>query len=141
MSRMMVGVDEYNKSQPLSKIGFAQGSFPIMYLGIPLSSKKWSKMEYHQPTEKSTSRITKVYSKLLLYAGQESVIKEVDKTCRAYLWGSFEDKKKIRLVVWDKVCVPKKFGGLNIKGSKLWNVASVAMDQWSLALIPVGDVK
>ncbi|KAG5590692.1 hypothetical protein H5410_041206 [Solanum commersonii] len=91
-------------------------------------------MQYHQPTEKSTSRITKVYSKQLSYAGQEvagdylsdSVIKEVDKTCRpTYLWGSFEDKKKIKLIVWDKVCVPKKFGGLNIKGSNLWNVASV----------------
>ncbi|KAG5590932.1 hypothetical protein H5410_041446 [Solanum commersonii] len=56
----------------------------------------------------------------------QSMIKEVGKTCRpAYLWGSFEDKKKIKLIVWDKVCVPKKFGGLNIKGSKLWNVASV----------------
>lgn len=62
----------------------------------------------------------------------QSVLQEVDKKCREYLWGSSEDKRKTTLVAWDKVCVPKKFGGLNIKGSKLWNVTSVGKLLWQL---------
>ncbi|WMV41866.1 hypothetical protein MTR67_035251 [Solanum verrucosum] len=62
----------------------------------------------------------------------QSVLQEVDKKCREYLWGSSEDKRKTTLVAWDKVCVPKKFAGLNIKGSKLWNVTSVGKLLWQL---------
>lgn len=62
----------------------------------------------------------------------QSVIKEIDEICRAYLWGSFEDKNKIKLLVWDKDCVPKKSGALNIKGDKFWNVASVGKVLWQL---------
>lgn len=53
------------------------------------------------------------------------MIKEVDKKCREFLWGSTEMKKKVALVAWKNVCRPKKQGGLNIKGCKLWNIASV----------------
>ena len=38
----------------------------------------------------------------------QSVLQEVDKKCREFLWGSSEGHKKIALVAWDKVCVPKK---------------------------------
>lgn len=47
------------------------------------------------------------------------------------MWGNSEDKK-FALVAWDKVCVPKKFDGLNINGSKLCNVASVGKLLWQL---------
>lgn len=33
------------------------------------------------------------------------------------------EKKIVVLVAWERVCVPKKFGGLNFKDSKSWNVA------------------
>lgn len=41
----VVGVHDQVKAQLLEKTGFAQGTFPIRYLGLPLSSKKWSKLE------------------------------------------------------------------------------------------------
>lgn len=62
----------------------------------------------------------------------QGVLKEVDKKCRKYLWSGKYDKRRTLLVSWDKVCLPKKFGGLNIKGSKLWNVASVGKLLWQL---------
>lgn len=37
------------------------------------------------------------------------------------------------MVPWDKIYVPKKYGGLNIKSSKFWNVASVGKLLWQLA--------
>ncbi|KAG5632063.1 hypothetical protein H5410_003780 [Solanum commersonii] len=38
------------------------------------------------------------------------------------------------LASWEQVCIPKNFGGLNIKGSKLWNMASVGRLLWQLAM-------
>ncbi|OIT27331.1 putative ribonuclease h protein, partial [Nicotiana attenuata] len=121
----------------IAGIGFSLGTLPIRYLGFPLASKKWSKMHCHQLVEKITSRITSGYAKTLSYAGRlqiinavlfsiynfwgavfilpQSVSKEVDRRCRDYLWGSTDDKRKIALVSWERVCVPKKYGGLNIK--------------------------
>lgn len=60
----------------------------------------------------------------------QSVLSEVDRKCREFLWGSTTEKKKILLVAWDKVCRPKKQGGLNIKGCKLWNIAMVGKLIW-----------
>lgn len=54
----------------------------------------------------------------------------MDRKCREFLWGSTTEKKKILLVAWDKVCRPKKQGGLNIKGCKLWNIAMVGKLIW-----------
>ncbi|XP_059315479.1 uncharacterized protein LOC132066113 [Lycium ferocissimum] len=60
----------------------------------------------------------------------QSVVKEVDKLCRGFLWGNTEDKKKINLVAWEKICQPKSHGGLNIKRCKVWNIASVGKLIW-----------
>lgn len=64
----------------------------------------------------------------------QSVLKEVDKICRTYLWGGSEDKRKVALVSWEQVCFPKNQGGLSIKGSSNWNVASVGQLIWQLTV-------
>ncbi|XP_016470273.1 uncharacterized protein LOC107792565 [Nicotiana tabacum] len=63
-----------------------------------------------------------------------SVLKEADKICRDYLWGSTEDHRKLPLLAWDIVCTPKKYGGLNIKGCRNWNIAVVGKLLWQLAI-------
>uniref|UniRef100_M1B343 Non-LTR retroelement reverse transcriptase n=1 Tax=Solanum tuberosum TaxID=4113 RepID=M1B343_SOLTU len=146
---------EEAKLRILNSTGFSIGVLPIRYLGLPLSSKKWNKVDCYQLVEKITKRITSGYSRQLSYAGRlqivnvvlfsiynfwgtvfilpQSVLQEVDKKYREFLWGSSEGHKKIALVAWDKVCVPKKYGGLNIKSCKLWNVAAVGKLLWQLA--------
>ncbi|KAL3335812.1 hypothetical protein AABB24_031839 [Solanum stoloniferum] len=36
-------------------------------------------------------------------------------------------------VAWEKICTPKKCGGLNIRSCKSWNIASVGKLLWQLA--------
>lgn len=55
----------------------------------------------------------------------QSVLKAVDRKCKDFLWGSSTDQRKAHLVAWDKVCLPMKFGGQNVKGCRNWNEASV----------------
>ncbi|XP_060210228.1 uncharacterized protein LOC132637097 [Lycium barbarum] len=95
-------------------------------------------MDCQQLVNKITSRIHDVYAKHLSYAGRlqiimASVLKEIDKKCREFLWGAFEEKRKIALVAWDKICMPKKNGGINIKGCSKWNIASVGKLLWQVA--------
>ncbi|WMV38625.1 hypothetical protein MTR67_032010, partial [Solanum verrucosum] len=61
-----------------------------------------------------------------------SILKKVDQICRDFLWGSSADKKKVALVAWDKVCLSKRQGGLNIKGCSNWNKASVGQLLWQI---------
>lgn len=69
-SIFMAGIDDQIRGQLLDITGFTQGTFPIRYLGLPLSSKKWNKLECQQLVDKITERINTVYSKQLSYAGR-----------------------------------------------------------------------
>jgi len=150
----LAGVDERVKMQILARTGFSEGVFPIKYLGLPLSPKKWKKIECWSLIDKITHRIKVTYSKQLSYAGRlqvinavlfsihsfwgavfilpQSILKKVDQICRDFLWGSSAEKKKVALVAWDKVCLPKRQGGLNIKGCSNWNKASVGQLLWQI---------
>nr|XP_016460273.1 PREDICTED: uncharacterized protein LOC107783765 [Nicotiana tabacum] len=155
-SMFLAGADEQTKQVLLAQTCFTLGTFPIRYLGLSSSSKKWSKMECHQLVKKLTNKINVSYSRQLSYAGKLQVInailfsifnfwgtmfilprgilKEVDQKCKSYLRCSSTEKKKVALVAWEKVCVPKRFGGLNIKSSRRWNMTFVGRLVWQLAL-------
>ena len=45
----------------------------------------------------------------------QEVVNQVMKICRNYLWGGSDTYKKIPYVAWDKICTPKKHGGLGVK--------------------------
>lgn len=151
----LAGVNDEVKQGILDRTDFPLGTLPIRYLGLPLSSNKWSKIDCHQLDEKITSRIT-AYSRQLSYAGRlqiinvvlfsiynfwgtvfilpQSVLKVVDKQCRDYLRGKTEERRKITVVAWEKICTPRKCSGLNVRSCKNWNVASVGKLLWKLAM-------
>lgn len=49
---------------------------------------------------------------------------------KRFLWSGVEEKKRIPLVAWDKVCRPKNKGGLGIKALKTFNKALLAKQLW-----------
>ncbi|XP_059294629.1 uncharacterized protein LOC132047628 [Lycium ferocissimum] len=140
-SVFITGVKDNVKERLLEITGFVAGTFPIKYLGLPLSHKKWSKMQCHQLCLKITEKIRASATRHLSYAGRipvinsvlfslynfwgsvfllpQSVLKLVDKQRREFLWGSKEEGRKIALVAWHDLCWPKKQGGLNVKNCRL----------------------
>uniref|UniRef100_A0A803PT07 Reverse transcriptase domain-containing protein n=1 Tax=Cannabis sativa TaxID=3483 RepID=A0A803PT07_CANSA len=52
-----------------------------------------------------------------------SVTKEVEKICRGFLWEWNGNRSKIHLASWEKVCLPKNYGGLGFKDGIRWNHA------------------
>src|SRR5688572_21230754 len=73
----LAGVAESVQAEILDLTGFSIGSLPIRYLGLPLSSKKWEKMDCHQLVEKITYRIIVSYSRNISYAGRLQIINAV----------------------------------------------------------------
>ena len=48
--------------------------------------------------------------KLLVY-----IYDKIDKMNRNFLWGDTNDKKKVHLIKWEKVCKPKSMGDFGIR--------------------------
>jgi len=64
----------------------------------------------------------------------QEVITQVTKICRNFLWGGNEYYKRPPHVAWDRVCTPKKQGGLGVKNLNMWNMAYVAKLVWAIAM-------
>ncbi|XP_071687680.1 uncharacterized protein [Rutidosis leptorrhynchoides] len=62
----------------------------------------------------------------------DSVIKDMEKIMRGFLWCQGEMKKGKSKVKWSGVCLPKEEGGLGIKSLKTWNIALMAYHIWSI---------
>lgn len=61
-----------------------------------------------------------------------SVCDEVDKMCRGFIWGDTEAQRKIHLVAWDDLCIPKSHGGLGLIDMRKVNKASAMKAGWRL---------
>ncbi|XP_019223364.1 PREDICTED: uncharacterized protein LOC109205143 [Nicotiana attenuata] len=103
-SIFVAGVGDDIEDQLLRRTCFTAGTFPIKYLGLPLSPRKWNKMDCQMLIGKITHRTNVTYSNFWgnVFIIPQSMVKGVDKLCREYLWGKKEGQKKVALVVWDK---------------------------------------
>lgn len=90
MNKSNISVASMNdpiKEQLLTVTGFSQRVLPIRYLGMPLSSKKSSKLDCHLLIEKIPVRIKTTYARQLSYAGRLHVIIAVLFSIHNF-WGS-----------------------------------------------------
>lgn len=62
----------------------------------------------------------------------KSVITEVEKMCRSFLWHGIDKGKKGGMVAWSMVCQSKVCGGLGIKPMQKWNQAALIRYIWEL---------
>ncbi|OIT30257.1 hypothetical protein A4A49_59552, partial [Nicotiana attenuata] len=62
------GVRVTERQQILQMLGLASGELPFKYLGVPLSTKKLSLMQWQPLIDKMTKRITSWTAKTLSYA-------------------------------------------------------------------------
>ncbi|XP_030504957.2 uncharacterized protein LOC115719925 [Cannabis sativa] len=62
-----------------------------------------------------------------------SVTKEVEKLCRGFLWGWNGSRSKLHVASWEKVCLPKTYGGLGLEDGIKWNQAILAKYVWAIS--------
>ncbi|KAL9286103.1 putative RNA-directed DNA polymerase [Arabidopsis thaliana] len=124
------------------------------YLGMPILQRRINKDTFGEVLERVSSRLAGWKGRSLSFAGRltltksvlslipihtmstislpQSTLEGLDKLARVFLLGSSAEKKKLHLVAWDRVCLPKSEGGLGIRTSKCMNKALVSKVGWRL---------
>lgn len=134
-----------------SILGFRRGSLPMRYLAAPLTDKPWQKVHWEKILANLEKRCHHWTHRALNFAGRlvltkavlqaipqyllsiipapKGVLQQMRVIQRSFLWTGNVEKKKWALVAWNKLCRPKKLGGLNLldpftinraRGAKLW---------------------
>ncbi|XP_058734106.1 uncharacterized protein LOC131605815 [Vicia villosa] len=136
--------------------GFADGKFPVRYLGIPLDSKKLNANHYMPLIDKVMARIRHWTAKLLSIAGRiqlvkstltaiaqfwmaslpfpASIIQKLESMCRSYIWAGSSSLSKKSPVAWKRVCTPIKQGGLSILNLQVWNLVAALKCLWKISM-------
>lgn len=100
------------------------------YLAVPIFHKRVGLNTFKFVIDKVNQRLSSWKARTLSFAGRvtraKSVVQamptyvmqscelpggicdEVDKICRKFIWGDETDQRKIHLISWEKVCMPKK---------------------------------
>ncbi|XP_062080606.1 uncharacterized protein LOC133785378 [Humulus lupulus] len=149
------GVKDPIKAQILEMLQMEEGSFPLSYLGVHLRPTKWKASDCGVILDKLNKKLNCWASRNLSFAGRAQLIHSVllgirnfwmsifilpskitaaiDKSCRDFLWGSIGNRSKLHLPSWEKVCLPKKLGGVGFREGKKWNMALMANFIWAIS--------
>ncbi|GKB29556.1 hypothetical protein Tco_0868957 [Tanacetum coccineum] len=146
-------INERDKLDLLQVMPFKCGKLPVRYLGVPLLSKKLGVGDFKVLIDKVEDRINNWRNNALSYAGRiqliasilasmqmywalvyllaTTVINDVEKLFKRFLWNAGSAKGKAR-VSWKVVCKPKDQGGLGIKLLKQWNEVLMIRQFWKI---------
>ncbi|XP_070001865.1 uncharacterized protein [Nicotiana sylvestris] len=108
------GVKQEVKKQILDHLGFEQGSLPFKYL-----------------VQSIIFGIQAYWAQLFILLAK--VLKMIEALCRSYIWSGSNTITKKAFVAWEKMCLPKSAGGLNLINLSFWNKATIAKTCWDLA--------
>lgn len=61
----------------------------------------------------------------------KSILDDINKVCMAFLRSGNYFSSKSGNVAWEKVCSPKKLGGLGVRRVGVWNLAAMAKYAWA----------
>jgi hypothetical protein len=147
------GVHVEDKKAMLEFLQMSEGFLPVQYLGIPLISKRLSTADCEALLAKITARIDSWLVRHLSFAGRlqlissvlfslqvfwarvfilpKKIIRLLEQKFNRFLWCGGDSNAKAK-VAWEKVCVPKREGGLGLKRLEIWNQAAMLNHIWNL---------
>ncbi|GKA74776.1 RNA-directed DNA polymerase, eukaryota, reverse transcriptase zinc-binding domain protein [Tanacetum coccineum] len=115
-------IKEEVKQELFQILPFKCGKLPVRYLGVPLLAKKLS-------VQDCKILIDKLYW-ASVYLLPNTVIKELDKLFKKFLWNVGDSVTGKARVAWKIVCRPKEQGGLGIKPLGKWNEVLLIRQAW-----------
>lgn len=146
------GLTEATKIQLIQMTGYVEGKMPMRYLGVPLTASRLTVANCQSLIEKIMSRMNSWTAKYLTLAGRLllikvvlvgvqmywsqifpiplTVINEMERLCRTYLWSGKATGRYVASVSWEEVCLPRKEGGLGMINLRQWNVAAKKDTMW-----------
>ncbi|XP_062080108.1 uncharacterized protein LOC133784851 [Humulus lupulus] len=137
------GVSNTDRTRIAHELNLTEGLFPLNYLGVPMRPTKWKHEDCEVILQKFCLKIQNWASRHLSLAGRiqlinsvllglrnywmsifvfpQSIVKEIEKICRGFLRGSAGQRSKLHVPSWQKVCLPKAYGGLGFREGATWN--------------------
>ncbi|KAL0295091.1 UNVERIFIED_CONTAM: hypothetical protein Scaly_3110300, partial [Sesamum calycinum] len=143
---------QQERHQILAYLGFQEGSLPIRYLGIPLTSSRLTIADCRPLIDKVDARlagwnnqtlssgrlqlIKSVLSSLNTYWASafilpKGVLKSLEKKMRWFLWHGTSGSGNAK-VAWGQICKPKEEGGLGIRSLISTNQALMLRQLWRI---------
>ncbi|KAL1201844.1 putative ribonuclease H protein [Cardamine amara subsp. amara] len=126
-----------------ANLGIQLGSFPVRYLGVPLTSQKLRKQDYQPLIDRISSRFSSWTTRHLSFAGRLQLLQSViystisfwasifvlpnqclltlEHMCNGFLWKGDPTASRGVKVSWESVCSPKHSGGLGLRRLSDWN--------------------
>ncbi|XP_056862775.1 uncharacterized protein LOC130510467 [Raphanus sativus] len=127
----------------VARLHLKQGSLPVRYLGVPLTTRKLRKQDYQPLLDNLSARFTSWTVRHLSFAGRIELLKSViyavisfwatifilpnqclkklEQMCNSFLWKGTPGDARGAKVRWDSVCSLKSSGGLGLRKLKPWN--------------------
>jgi ribonuclease HI len=137
-----------------NRLGFNIGVLPFVYLGAPIFKGKPKKCHLQPIADKIKAKLSSWKAYFLSMAGRmqliksviqgmmmysisvyswpSSLIKDLEKWIRNFLWSGDVNKRKLVTVAWHKVCTPFHEGGLGIRSLSKVNEAANLKTCWEL---------
>jgi hypothetical protein len=135
-------------------LNFNLGSLPFIYLGVPIFKGKPKVIHLQLIADKIKLKLSACKASLLsiagrvqlvkaiiqsmliysisLYSWPVSLLKDMEKCIRNFIWSGDIDKRKLVTVSWEKLCRPYSQGGLNLRSLTKLNSATNLKLCWSL---------
>ncbi|GKV22646.1 hypothetical protein SLEP1_g32498 [Rubroshorea leprosula] len=147
---MGVNVEEERLAKMAYLLNCKKGGIPFKYLGIRVGGNPRSRIFWRELIESFHKQLSRWKGQQLSMGGRITLINSVlsslpvfqmsthllpkgtlsilDKIRRQFLWGGWEEHKKINWVKWESVCRRKDEGGLGVKDLRHFNAA--LMGKW-----------
>ncbi|KAL0295648.1 UNVERIFIED_CONTAM: putative ribonuclease H protein [Sesamum calycinum] len=144
---------QQERQQILDYLGFQEGSLPVKYLGIPLTSSRLTIADCRPLIDKVDTRLAGWNNQILSYAGRlqliksvlstlhtywtsafilpKGVLKTLEKKMRQFLWQGSAGRGNAK-VAWEVISKPKEEGGLGIRRLTATNQALMLKQLWRI---------
>ncbi|KAJ0533359.1 putative RNA-directed DNA polymerase [Helianthus annuus] len=147
-----IGLEDNQVQLLANMLGCKRGSFPFKHLGLQVGAnmnliKNWDPVVeifqrrlslWKARTLSFGGRLTLVCSVLnalptyyfSLFKAPMGVIKKLEKIRREFLWGSIEEKEKMKWVAWKNMMTPKDLRGMGLGSLRVMNLAMLSKWWW-----------